>query len=86
LLGDSFARIYETDAPRAAGLSAHLSYRLGRSIDSIINDGGASTLVRQELARKPKSLRGKKIVIWEFAERDIRYGTEGWQRVDLPKQ
>jgi hypothetical protein len=25
----------------------------------------------------------KKLVIWEFAERDIRYGTEGWQIVPL---
>ena len=26
----------------------------------------------------------KKLVIWEFAERDIRFGLEGWQIVSLP--
>ena len=44
-----------------------------------MNDGGASTLVRQELARRPQLLAGKTLVIWEFVERDIGYGTEGWQ-------
>ena len=48
---------------------------------SVVNDGGASTLVRQELARRPQLLRGKTVVIWEFVERDIRFGTEGWKPV-----
>ena len=83
ILGDSFLRIYEKDEPGTAGLIAHVARELGQSLTSIVNDGGASTLVRQELARRPALLRNKKLVIWEFAERDIRHGTEGWQIVRL---
>ncbi|HEX8983834.1 MAG TPA: hypothetical protein VF767_00315 [Bryobacteraceae bacterium] len=84
VLGDSFLRIYQTDAPRAAGFVAHLARALGQPVASIINDGGASTLVRQQLARAPKLLAGKNVVVWEFVERDVRFGTEGWQDVPLP--
>ena len=84
VLGDSFLRIYERDEPGSAGFIAHLARNLGFGLTSIVNDGGASTLVRQQLARKPALLRGKKVVIWEFVERDIRFGTEGWQVIPLP--
>lgn len=84
VLGDSFLRIYERDEPGSSGFLAHLARNLGFGLTSIVNDGGASTLVRQQLARKPALLRGKKVVIWEFVERDIRFGTEGWQVIPLP--
>jgi hypothetical protein len=83
VLGDSFLRIYQTDAPTSAGFIAHLARELRQPVASVVNDGGASTLVRQELARRPQLLAGKKVVIWEFVERDIRFGTEGWKRVPL---
>jgi len=85
VLGDSFLRIYEKDEPGAAGFIAHLARELRTPLASIVNDGGASTLVRQELSRKPELLAGKKLVIWEFVERDIRFGTEGWKYVPLPE-
>jgi hypothetical protein len=84
VLGDSFLRIYERDEPGAAGFVAHLAQALGRPVAGIINDGGASTLVRQELFRRPRLLSRAKVVIWEFVERDLRLGTEGWQGVPLP--
>jgi hypothetical protein len=84
VLGDSFLRIYQTDEPTAAGFIAHLARRLRQPVASVVNDGGASTLVRQELARRPQQLLGKAVVIWEFVERDIRFGTEGWKAVPLP--
>ena len=85
ILGDSFLRIYEQDEPGSAGFIAHLARELGRSLTSIVNDGGGSTLVRQALARRPTLIRNKKLVIWEFAEREIRYGTEGWRIVPLDR-
>ncbi len=85
ILGDSFLRIYGRDEPGAAGFIAHLARELGQPLTSIVNDGGASTLVRQELARRPRLLFNKRLVIWEFAERDIRFGTEGWQIVPLAR-
>jgi hypothetical protein len=84
VLGDSFLRIFERDEPGSGGFIAHLACNLGFGLTSIVNDGGASTLVRQQLARKPSLLKGKKVVVWEFVERDIRFGTEGWQVIPLP--
>jgi hypothetical protein len=85
ILGDSFLRVYEQDEPGAAGFIAHVARELGQPLTSIVNDGGASTLVRQALARRPTLLVNKQLVIWEFAEREIRFGTEGWQIVPLDR-
>jgi SGNH hydrolase-like domain, acetyltransferase AlgX len=85
ILGDSFLRIYERDEPGAAGFIAQLARELGRPLAAIVNDGGGSTVVRQELARRPALLMNKRLVIWEFAERDIRYGAEGWRIVPLAR-
>lgn len=84
VLGDSFLRIFERDEPGSGGFIAHLACNLGFGVTSIVNDGGASTLVRQQLAGKPALLKGKKVVVWEFVERDIRFGTEGWQVIRVP--
>ena len=83
LLGDSFSRIYQTDEPRCAGWISHLARELAQPIASLVNDGGASTLVRQSLARKPNLLKGKRLVVWEVVERDFRYGEEGWKDVPI---
>ena len=83
LLGDSFSRIYQTDEPEAAGLIANLAFELKTPLASIVNDGGASTLVRQELARNLELLKDKRLVIWAFAERDLRFGMKGWEKIVL---
>jgi hypothetical protein len=84
VLGDSFLRIYEQDEPGSAGFTSQLAYELRRPVAGLINDGGGTTLVRQELYRRAALLRNKRVVVWEFVERDIRYGTEGWQVIPLP--
>jgi SGNH hydrolase-like domain, acetyltransferase AlgX len=84
IMGDSFLRIYEQDEPHSAGFVAHLGRVLRQPLTSIINDGGASTLVRQDLNRRSRLLANKNVVIWEFVERDILEGTEGWQIIRLP--
>ena len=84
VLGDSFARIYQRDEPGAAGFIAHLAKELKQPLMSLVNDGGGSTLVRQELRGRPAFLKHKKVVFWEFVERDIGLGLEGWKRVALP--
>lgn len=84
VLGDSFLRIYEKDEPGAAGFIAHLARELRQPLASIVSDGGASTLVRQDLYRRPELLENKKVVVWEFVERDLRFGMEGWQVIPLP--
>lgn len=85
VLGDSFSRIYQTDEPKSAGWIAHLAMELRQPVASLVNDGGASTLVRQMLSRKPALLKGKKLVVWEIVERDFRFGAEGWKNVALPE-
>lgn len=83
-LGDSYSRIYQTDAPGGAGIIAHVAYKLNKPLASIVNDGGASTVVRQQLSRRGELLEGKKLVVWTFVERDLRFGSKGWQLEDLP--
>ncbi|MCQ2104530.1 MAG: hypothetical protein MJZ26_01945 [Fibrobacter sp.] len=83
ILGDSFSRIYQTDSPVNAGWISHFAKNMGRPVASIVSDGGASTLVREKLARKSGVLKGKKLVIWEFVERDLRFGAEGWKDVEF---
>ena len=83
VLGDSFLRIYEQDEPGSAGFVAHLARQLGQPVTSLISDGGGATLVRQELHRRPRLLAGKKVVLWEFTERDIRLAAEGWPVIPL---
>ena len=43
----------------------------------------SGTLVRQELARELDLLKGKRLVIWTFAERDLRFGMKGWEKIAL---
>lgn len=83
VLGDSFGRVFQTDEPGSAGIIANLAFELQLPLSSIVNDGGASTLVRQQLARHPEKLAGKHLVIWEFVERDIRFGMRGWQKISI---
>jgi hypothetical protein len=70
--------------PGSAGFVSHLALALGAPVDAIVSDGGASTDVRRKLSTYPEILEGKKVVVWEFVERDIGLGREGWLDVPLP--
>jgi hypothetical protein len=74
LLGDSFANIYT--APQmgwgeAAGLGPTLARHLGRDVDAIVINGSGASGTRRELARRPEGLSGKRVVVWEFAVREL---------------
>jgi hypothetical protein len=84
ILGDSFMRIYQTDTPNSAGFISHLANELKQPMMSIVNDGGGSTLVREELCSRTIFLDKKKVVVWEFVERDLGIGIKGWRRTPLP--
>ena len=84
VLGDSFMRIYQTDIPNSAGFIAHLAKELKQPLLSLVNDGGGATLVREELSSRPFYLNNRKIVVWEFVERDIGIAIKGWPRITLP--
>jgi len=70
--------------PGSAGFVSQLARALQAPVDAIYSDGGASTDVRRKLSTNPEILEGKKVVIWEFVERDIALGREGWQDTPLP--
>jgi hypothetical protein len=70
--------------PGSAGFPSQLALSLLAPVDYIVSDGGASTDVRRTLATDPEILEGKKVVVWEFVERDIQLGKSGWLDVPLP--
>lgn len=70
--------------PGSAGFISHLALALKSPVDAIVSDGGASTDVRRKLSTNPEILEGKKVVVWEFVERDIAMGGQGWEDVPLP--
>lgn len=84
VLGDSFMRVFEEDVPTQAGFIAHLAKELKQPLLSLVNDGGGATIVREELCGRSYFLKDKKVVIWEFVERDIGLGTKGWKLTQIP--
>jgi len=70
--------------PGSAGFPSHLALAMGTTVDYIVSDGGAATDVRRKLSTNPEIIEGKKLIIWEFVERDIALGAKGWQDVPLP--
>jgi len=72
--------------PGSAGFISHLALALKSPVDAIVSDGGASTDVRRKLSTNPEILEGKKVVVWEFVERDIALGAQGWEDVPLPRK
>ncbi len=91
VMGDSFNNIYslaEMGWGDSAGFAEHLSAALGRPLDRlVINAGGAHT-TQQELVREMAAgrdrLAGKRVVIYEFANRELAFGD--WRLFDLPQR
>ena len=81
LLGDSFTNIFSLDAMgwgTRAGFAETLAHELGRPIDVIArNDAGAHAtrdVLSTEFLRGRDRLEGKKVVVWEFAIRELAVG------------
>lgn len=81
LLGDSFANIYSLASlgwGGSAGLAEQLAYRLRRPVDSVVeNDDGAHATriaLRNRLEENPAALDGVRIVVWQFAMRELASG------------
>lgn len=90
-LGDSFSNIYSHPSMgwgESAGLVEQLSYYLKRPIDRIVqNDNGAYATrqaLQYEMMRGRDPLAGKKVVIWEFAMRELLLGD--WKILKLQLQ
>lgn len=90
LLGDSFSNIYSLDAlgwGASAGFAEQLSYELGRPLDVLVlNDNGAfatRAALARELKRGRDRLAGKKLVIWQFAARELSEGDWAFLSLEL---
>ena len=88
LLGDSFTNVFSVRTMgwgESAGLAEHLSLALDRPIDRISqNDDGAHasrTLLATELRRGQDRLDGKRVVILQFANRELAFGD--WPIIDI---
>ena len=88
LLGDSFTNIYSVEGlgwGSGAGFAEQLSRFLGAPLDLLSrNDNGAYVtreMLAAELHRGRDRLEGKRLVIWEFAERELVLGD--WRLFDL---
>ena len=92
LLGDSFANIFSLEAMgwgTAAGLAEQLSFALGRPVDRLVQNANGAYASREalvrELARGRDRLAGKRVVVYQFATRELTQGD--WRLVDLdPRQ
>ena len=81
LLGDSFTNVFNLEQMgwgAAAGFGAHLARALGRDVDVLAqNDAGAHAtrqLLFNALSGGEDRLAGKKVVVWEFASRELAVG------------
>ena len=88
LLGDSFANVFSDPSlgwGTGAGLGEQLSYHLQRPIDKLaVNAGGAfqtRRILQRALAGGEDRLAGKKLVIYQFATRELSQGD--WQVLPL---
>jgi hypothetical protein len=72
--------------PGSAGFASLLAEALGAPVDYILADGGAATDVRRKLSVYGEILENKKVVLWEFTERDVGLGRRGWEEVALPPE
>lgn len=84
-LGDSFSNIYslvEMGWGESAGFVEHLSAELSRPVDkNVINAGVLTT--RQTLMKEPERLNGKRVVVYQFASREIFSGD--WKLLQIPE-
>jgi len=89
LLGDSYSNIFSLDGMgwgEGAGFAEQLSAAMQRPLDKIVINAGGSYSTRaqlyQEMRRGHDRLAGKRVVIYEFAVRDLSEGD--WQLYQLP--
>jgi hypothetical protein len=87
LLGDSFTNVFSLEPMgwgTAAGLAPQLAFALGRGVDVIAQNDSGAFATRQALARElgggDDRLKGKRVVVWEFASRELAVGD--WKPID----
>lgn len=87
LLGDSFTNVFsapELGWGTAAGLAEQLSFHLGRPLDRLAVNAGGAHATREALRRavggEQGRLAGKRLVLYQFANRELAGGN--WKLFD----
>jgi hypothetical protein len=84
VLGDSFSNIYTLESMgwgTSAGLVEQLSYALRRPVDRLIQNDEGAFATRALLQQEPDRLDGKRVVIYQFAARELAFGD--WRVIPL---
>jgi len=88
LLGDSFSNIYSLSGMgwgEGSGFGEQVSFFLDRPVDLVSqNDAGAFAtreMLAKEMARGRDRLAGKKVVVWQFASRELSSGN--WKHIEM---
>jgi hypothetical protein len=87
VLGDSFSNIYALESMgwgTSAGFAEQLSYTLRRPVDRLVQNDEGAFATRALLRRDPDRLDGKRVVIYQFAARELALGD--WKMIPLPAQ
>jgi len=77
LLGDSFSNIYALESMgwgTSAGFAEQLSYVLRRPVDRLVQNDDGAFATRVMLQRDPGRLDGKRVVVYQFAARELAFG------------
>lgn len=77
VLGDSFSNIYSLESMgwgTSAGFAEQLSYTLGRPVDRLVQNDEGAFATRAMLQQDPGRLNGKRVVIYQFAARELAFG------------
>ena len=87
LLGDSFSNIYSLESMgwgTSAGLAEQLSYVLRRPVDRLMQNDQGAFATRAMVQRDPQRLEGKRLVVYQFAARELAFGD--WKVLPLPTE
>jgi hypothetical protein len=85
VLGDSFSNIYALESMgwgTSAGFVEQLSYALRRPVDRLVQNDEGAFATRAMLDRSRERLEGKRVVIYQFAERELAFGD--WKLIGPP--
>jgi hypothetical protein len=86
VLGDSFSNIYALESMgwgTSAGFVEQLSFALRRPVDRLVQNDEGAFATRAMLQRDPSRLDGKRVVVYQFAVRELAFGD--WKVLPLPR-
>ncbi len=85
VLGDSYTNIYSYNAMgfgQSAGFAEQLAWHLQRPVDSLARNADGAHATRRQLARETRRLENTRILVWQFAVRELTSGD--WPLIPLP--